>query len=83
MVFRGALCLSEVDFRDSPSFSWSTEFLYFGCCPELSSAAQEAAVRGLPQPSLLSGYSWEQSWAGVATLAVRRSVGFVFFFFFG
>lgn len=37
MVFRAALCLSEADLRDSPSFSWSAEFLYSGCCPPLCS----------------------------------------------
>lgn len=85
MVFRGALCLIEVDFRDSPSSSWSVEFLCFGCCPVLCGGTQEEAGGGLPQPSLLSAYSLEGSQAGVVTLAVRGSTGFfnfIFFFFF-
>lgn len=46
MVFRAALCLSEADLRDSPSFSWSAEFLYSGCCPP---SAPATAWKGVGQ----------------------------------
>jgi len=67
----GALCLSEVDFGDSPGFSWSAEFLCFGCW-------LEEAVRGLPRSSPVT--AWRGSGTRVA-LAVRRCFGLFFFFF--